>query len=522
MTAGLSADKKALYLTPGPENSGTVDVLFDDHRVWSVKAPEPDERGRVRLAWPRALTPYLRGEARITVRDSADQHTLATGHVRIGRSSAPIEIKDAQGRFLAMNKWQRLGPSFEGNDTGVQQRLLASGKRLVDDLQDLGYPVYIVGGTLLGAMRSGSMLPHDDDMDLAWMCDETDPLAISLASMRMERELVARGYTAIRLGFAHLQITFFTERGETDHYVDVFTGFYHAGLYCQPFALRGDVPKEELVPTSTVTIDGVEFPAPARPASWLEFAYGPNWPVPDPSFVFVTERGTKRRFENWFGVFNRGRVFWEKRYEMLHERVDAADGSADVDRMLHLLPAGARVLDLGSGDGRLSERIAAAGHPVIAADYSYEALRLARNASGAGAVDYRYLNLNDRHALLGLGFELVDAGGAWWVSLQQVLQSVPKQGRANVFLFLRLILRDEAFAFATVDTNLSPRYERGKPDTWHLPVSWLERESRRFGLEVEVVGTGRRATANGERETATVILRRGAGEGARGPEDEEE
>ena len=63
-----------------------------------------------------------------------------------------------------------------------------------------------------------------------------------------------------------------------------------------------------------------------------------------------------------------------------------------------LLPERAFVVDLGCGDGRHAERIAADGHQVLGVDYSFEALRVARQTQ-PDDVEYRFLNLNDRHGL---------------------------------------------------------------------------------------------------------------------------
>ena len=103
-------------------------------------------------------------------------------------------------------------------------------------------------------------------------------------------------------------------------------------------------------------------------------------------------------------------MFWEKTWQQVDKRADV-DGEdfADVERFLRLLPERAFVVDLGCGDGRQAERIAADGHQVLGVDYSFEALRVARRTQPNG-VEYRFLNLNDRHGLLRFAFELIDQG----------------------------------------------------------------------------------------------------------------
>jgi hypothetical protein len=151
--------------------------------------------------------------------------------------------------------------------------------------------------------------------------------------------------------------------------------------------------------------------------------------------------------------------------------------------------------------------IAEHGHDVIGIDYSYKALAIARQATAG--FDLRYLNLYDRRRLLAFGAELVKSGRAWHFNLSHVLEGLTEEGRENVFLFLRLVLAKDAFAFATIDTNFITRhYRHENPETWHLPVDWVRREAGRHHLGIEVVATGSRKTSIGRRKTASLVLRR--------------
>nr|WP_281357644.1 methyltransferase domain-containing protein [Isoptericola sediminis] len=365
----------------------------------------------------------------------------------------------------------------------------------------------MVGGSLLGAMRNGGLLPHDDDIDFAFLSGATDDWEAGRVSYELERRLTDAGMTAIVLSLAQIQVTFFTETGETDHYVDIFTGYHtEDGLYNQPFALRGELPRETLVPVSTMTIDGVELPAPARPEAWLEFAYGKGWRIPDPSFVFVSPRSTRRRFDNYFGVFNRQRVYWEKHYEKQPTRpAGPSGGEEQVDQFVSLLPPESFVIDLGCGDGRLTERIAAAGHEVLGLDYSYEALRLARQHRPEG-VEYRFCNFNNRHMLLELTLELIDQGRQPYFFAHHLLHEMPELGRSDLFqtLFTGLIDK-QTFCYATVCTD-DPLRDPQNPETWSLRATKLRAEARRFGMGLHTVQSDDQPTSIGDRQTLTTLI----------------
>lgn len=494
------------------EDSDIVDVRFDGHRVWSVAVPYA-ENDQVTLKWPKALHKRLTGVTTVTLTDSATQRLIDTAkNVRFGLSRKRLELVDARGRWLAMTKWDRLGPVLDGRDDDLGAELLRNGKRLVGDLEESGHDVYIVGGTLLGIVRDGGLLPHDDDLDLAFYCRAENPLDIGLESYRMERMLQERGYTVIRHSLAHLEVEYFNKSGEPDHYIDIFTGFFRDGLYCQPFALRGDqVKMEDLVPTRLRTIEGVDLPEPANPEAWLSYAYGEGWRIPDPTFKFITPKSTLRRFEAWFGVYNRGRVFWDKHYLEHRESVGFTSATRPMRHFLRDIPEKARILDLGCGDGRWSKELAKSGHQVTAVDYSHEALRIARAGDPDGSVDFRYLNINDRAALFELGSWMLGTGDEWCVFAHHSPQALTKGNRQNLLLFLDLVLRGGGFADLVNDETFSADYEHARPSTWHLPFEWLKSESEGHPLELRIIDRWKRRDGRRWRTVGAVRVRRNAG-----------
>ncbi|MGV9195194.1 class I SAM-dependent methyltransferase [Microbacterium sp. MC2] len=483
-----------------------VDVRFDDHRVWSVPVPAAVD-GRITLRWPAPIRTRLDGRTRLTLHDTSSGRLLSTADVAFGTTRTRLALTDKRGQWLAMTKWDRLGPVLEGSDSDVASRLVRSARRLADDLQSWGYPVYLVGGTLLGMVRGGELLPHDDDIDFAFLADSDDPAELGRISYDMERRLTDAGYAVARHSLAQLELVFFDEAGQVDHYIDVFTGFFHEGMYCQPFALRSDaVSRDDLVPTRDIDVNGVPLPAPANPEAWLAYAYGENWRVPDPTFKFIVDRGTKQRFETWFGVFNRGRFFWEKHWQGKDLASGSRGGHLNARRLMDRMPPQSRVLDLGCGDGRWAQTFAAAGHQVVGTDFSFEALRVARS-NDAHDVTWWRINANDRPAMLELGANLVDSRQPWFVFCNDVLHGLTHPNRQNIFLLLRMVLRDETVAVLSFDTHRTSAYVRADPRTWHYPIEKFQRELAENGLEIVRLHRSIRRSDHGWRRAATAVVR---------------
>src|SRR5947209_5657501 len=123
----VRANRRGVRLKAPVDGNPTVDFYFDDQRVWSTKLPSPEGRRTSRwIAWPASMRSRLQGVSTLTIRNSADSSEIASGRVRFGRSNEPVRFVDPQGRRLAMNKWNRLGVVFEGDSSGMQQRLLAT------------------------------------------------------------------------------------------------------------------------------------------------------------------------------------------------------------------------------------------------------------------------------------------------------------------------------------------------------------------------------------------------------------
>lgn len=483
-----------------PALGRTVDVEIDGHRMWTTTVPEPGGRSAF-VPWPTVLHAHLAGEGDIVLRDQRSGMTLAEGRFAWPSAADTIGLPELAESGQIIDKWGKLTDAPSGE---LHRRLVDAMEVVLDDLRELGYTAAITGGTLLGAIREGHILAHDDDIDLLVYLGEVGPPDVSIASYALERSIRERGHEVIRHSDAHLQIMFEEPVGRglpaADVHVDLFLGFHDRGVYSQPIAVRGTLDPALLLPLTEVDLEGVAVPSVADGDAWLALCYGDGWRTPDPGFRFRTPSATRRRFENWFGVYDLNRDFWERHIRLGRTR----HWHRDAARMIAATEPGDRVIDLGCGDGVLAGRLAAAGRDVLAVDFSRTAVAAA--SARAGVTAFR-LNLADRRAVLGFIADELQRGGRPHFLISDVLASLTHETRANTFLLLRALLGEDSVALASFAVNPSFFYEHHRPDTWHLPLGWLREEASKEGLSIELVARAVRPSSSGPRSVATVRIK---------------
>lgn len=435
---GFRATDEGLFFSVGKHDDEVVDVLFDGRRVWSLWTLRDSEQraGERFSAWPEVLRRFLDGRVRLTLVDHVSGQEVASTEASLGSGEGRVAVVDKGGRPLGLDKSLTLSRLFDSRDKDHLAPLLDSIDTVLEALRGCGIDAFIAYGTLLGAVREGALIGHDSDADLGYVSRYDHPADVIAESFRLQRSLVATGLSVTRYSGLAFRVNI-VEGDGARRGLDVFGGFLREGrLY-----LMGEVgsPFEEewVRPLSTVTLEGRDYPAPARPERLLEATYGPGWRTPDPAFKFQTPPSTVRRLDGWFRGTRGGRnLDWH--------RASRREMSAAVVRPSSLArwvrsrePELATFIDVGCGAGADAYWMAGQGTAAYGLDFRpthYRAIA-ARASKEALPVSYDWTNLNELRSALATGARLARLPGPRSLVARHLVDTLDEVGRTN---FLRM------------------------------------------------------------------------------------
>ncbi|MBB2201060.1 discoidin domain-containing protein [Gluconacetobacter tumulisoli] len=164
---------------------------------------------------------------------------------------------------------------------------------LVAALKDLSPHVMIGYGAVLSYIRSGDLMPHDDDVDVVIAMDQAAFADIPTATRAVSAFLAERGFRLDGDFFSHRWVA---ARG--DKTLDVFVSLYSNDRVLFYPGPVGGCPIADVFPTIPVKLCDCIVPIPANPFRYLEAIYGPSWRVPQPQFSheWNEDAFTGRRF----------------------------------------------------------------------------------------------------------------------------------------------------------------------------------------------------------------------------------
>jgi hypothetical protein len=362
--------------------------------------------------------------------------TLFDDEVSLGSGSGPIRFVNRDGQPLSLDRTWRRVVTFD-NRTGPQvEPLLDAIDVVLGALREVGIGAFLAYGTLLGAVREGRLIGHDGDADLGYVSHLTHPVDVIRESFRLQRDLVALGFTVTR----YSALAFKVDVDEGDGVVrglDVFGGFLMNGrLY-----LMGEIgdPFEEswVFPLGTTTLEGRSFAAPADPDRMLTAMYG-TWRVPDPAFHFAPPITTVRRLDGWFRGLRVGRAKWDRVYSRKQPPLPE-EPSPFVAWAAEREPGAATYVDLGCGRGSDVLWMARRGVPSFGLDFQPRSYAEAA-ARGIPGTQFWRCNLLEARDALPSGADLARRPGPRLLVARHLVDALSPEARQNLWRLSRMAL----------------------------------------------------------------------------------
>jgi SAM-dependent methyltransferase len=476
---------------------GPVDVLFDGRRVWSFDPVHDGEAdgGQRTVPWPWRLAAHLDGTADVELVEHAGRRVVYTGSVRFGSRPGRVHVADAGGRALAVDKAGHLQHDFSAMPGSARLEVMDALERVLEDLTGpCGLDVYLMYGCLLGAVRDGHLIGHDSDVDLAYLSRHHHPFDIIRECRTAMRRMRERGWAVVRMSDANFKVWAPLSTGGRCG-IDVFGSFHIGERFMVTGSLTGTLDRSALVPFGTVTLEGREVVAPARPEEVLEFTYGPDWRTPDPAFHFRHDPVDVRRMDEWFRAARRRYRFWDDFYAGSQSAAVPSRASLFARWVEPRLDRQGEVLDVGAGTGRDAAYLAARGHQVTALDFSQKSMRrtgaLARRRGVT--VGRRGLNLVDLRAVLLTGAVVAQRPGRRDVYARGLLDALPAFGRDNFWRFASMVQRGGGATYLEFRTPVSRNEPKvfGPHRRTFADPDQVVREIESYGGHVDHLETGR-------------------------------
>lgn len=359
-------------ITVPPRMSGAFDVLFGGEPVWSFTLDGRQLALGHLVRWPRVMRRWLEGYADITLReigpgDGTPAREFDLGRVQFGAGQEQIRLVDGHDRPVVIDKWGIMQRPFSSRGDAVTHELGVRTRQVIEILrEDCGIDAWLAFGTLLGAAREGRAIGHDSDSDLLYLSEQETPAGINLELYAVQRAFRGRGLATTLKSGSFVTVLFPGPDGAPLG-IDVYACFYVDGVLHETATLRERVPREAILPLTTMTFEGQDLPAPADPDALLAASYGPGWRVPDPSFRHEPDLGTIARFDGWFGNLMTARRGWEMWWNEHHDLTPASELA---QRVAADHPEPASVLEIGAGNGSDAVALGELGHRVNAFDFA--------------------------------------------------------------------------------------------------------------------------------------------------------
>lgn len=207
-------------------------------------------------------------------------------------------------RAIAPMSFGSHGVSLKFADTDISADFWQNLNSFVEFLSEDYGPSFLVSGSLLGLVREGALLAHDDDLDIAILLPATSANEAAEQWVAIRRDLGRREMLNEPV-MAMMDPPILKPNRVDGVPVDLFPAWIENGkMFVYPHTY-GDLKTSDVLPLKNDT--GTKAAIPANPEKMLAVNYGPDWRIPDTSAKLDWDLWGKnfetflkaKAFENW-------------------------------------------------------------------------------------------------------------------------------------------------------------------------------------------------------------------------------
>lgn len=379
-------------------------------------------------------------------------------------------------------------------DAAWQDRVLGLFWRVREIVeQRLGSEPFLMYGTLLGAVREGTFIAHDRDVDAGFISPHRTGRGAADDLLRLAVALIEAGYD-VHARPTHLRVT-----DLAGAHLDLFHLYFDGdGILRLPFGVAGTstVLRRQWRGVRQIDFAGRKAIVPVIARQFVEHLYGADWRWPRPGFHWPTDR-IDRAPRGRLTPRMRDEIYWSNFYA--HVGFDEPSTFQTALAARADLPA--TVIDVGCGEGRDSVAFAALGRTVIGLDRSEiavaHATRRVQDLEIPGSAEFVVVDVADAeavHATIAPGLDRTPDGPVLFY-LRFVLHALePAVQRGLLDVLASLARPGDLFAaeFRTEADRHRPKVYSGHYRRYQNGLEFGVSLRERYGLELldETEGTG--------------------------------
>lgn len=202
-----------------------------------------------------------------------------------------VEISHGEGFVFTQHGVTR---SLAAHSAERRQVMLSSINQFLLSLErQAGVKCFFTSGTLLGIIREGDLIGHDDDIDTCYVSNTEDLFNLGLEWYAIRHVInMMEGCEAKSPfpGLLHVTIPC----GPSRVRFDLFTSISLLGRFIQYPLNTTLLETDDVLPLQSIEFFGESVRIPRNPRKHLTANYGPGWTEPDPSFRFDWDRAAQQ------------------------------------------------------------------------------------------------------------------------------------------------------------------------------------------------------------------------------------